>query len=360
MSICYKDNTTLTKKMTKLRLNNQQNSNNNARLPRIGIIRLGRRDAGGKATEVDHFLFDIQEQTIKDRIFEVYGQEPKSLDITFHTDDLDTVYTCEYQYWGYKQGKSYLKCSGDGMTAVEFGKKEVRSCSCRLMGNTCRQKTIIRFLIPKVTLGGTFLLVTKSQHSIIETTLKMAQRSGSLTKRKFKLLRTEGFATVNKFKVKKCFLALVLDEATGSATERSNCQSSEKKREENLPKEIETTITMTPISSIIAGGGLVLWDDATLVARQEEIRKEKGREKVLRKLKLIIKDHGAEAALKAYACERFARGSYKELTVQELLILWHDIDERRREVIKDIYNRILIKNYGLKLEPYKDLHQNIG
>jgi len=291
------------------------------RLNKVGMIRLGQRDANGRASECDHFILESQDVSIASKITQVYGPAPKSLEVTFHTDDISKVYTCENQLWGLsKQQKPFLMCAGDGATAKEFGKADRHPCPCPRLGKDCRQKTMLTVLLPRITMSGTFLLVTKSHYSteIIHTTLAIAQRSGGMVMRPFKLVRTKGFATVNNMKVKKHFVALMLDD-TAVKTSPTDCSSPKTYSQIAHPEQVIMSPSVVP-------AGLVIMDEESPLAKQQLLQRIKnGREKVKKKLTLYIRHPQAETALETYACRRFGKHTFEDLSREELLVLWHDI-----------------------------------
>lgn len=300
-----------------------------AKLPQIGIVRLGIRDNTGRGVEVDHFIFDVNSPGLKGRIASVYGDRPASIDITFYSDDISRGYRSEYQMWGTSgKGTPYLMCSSaDGVTAKEFGKSVSRPCPCDHRDKGCRRKTILRFLMPRIAMGGTFLLITKSEHStaIIQTTLELARRSGSLIMRPFRLLRTEGYARVKGVRVKKYYIALVLDEAL-----------------EEKPASLQPAV---PRGRQIEGFSRLIppplseEEEADIAERQEKAFLKKARGKVRMRLRLRIADPRGLVAMEEYACIRFGRDTFEDLTRQELRKLWHDIAESD-DVVARIYEQL--------------------
>lgn len=95
------------------------------RLQPSGTIRLGNKvpTAGGKErpNEVDHFILQPHTPIEEDKIellakfAELYGDEPKEIEVMFPVNDKDRNFPYFYMHWG-----KVLKCKGDGKTATCF------------------------------------------------------------------------------------------------------------------------------------------------------------------------------------------------------------------------------------------------
>jgi len=90
------------------------------RLPRLGVIALGVKDERGVPHAVDYFVCPPEVQ-------EVYGPQPRALDVMFPSEDLAVIFPCSYQRWTDQFG---LVCRGDGrmanlssIYAVRFGEE---------------------------------------------------------------------------------------------------------------------------------------------------------------------------------------------------------------------------------------------
>jgi hypothetical protein len=90
------------------------------RLPRLGTIALGVKDERGVPHAVDYFVCPPEVQ-------EVYGPQPRALDVMFPSEDLSVIFPCSYQRWTDQFG---LVCRGDGRVAnlssiyaVRFGEE---------------------------------------------------------------------------------------------------------------------------------------------------------------------------------------------------------------------------------------------
>jgi hypothetical protein len=126
--------------------------------------------------------------------------------------------------------------------------------------------------------------------------------------------------------VKKYFVTPVFDEAAWKARiEPQNIQAQTAR-----PSEIPFS---PPESNLSAGEGAV----NTRVLRERRL--VAGQAKVREKIKLHIRDPRAVAALEDYACARFDRQRFDDLTVEQLLELWHDIDGKKG-VVGEIYKLV--------------------
>ena len=145
--------------------------------------------------------------------------------------------------------------------------------------------------------------------------------------RPFRLIRKEGFAELNRAKVKKYYISLQENGALEASV---------------VPRAVEPPLKaanpeMTSIGEILpASLNLVPNSDASQY--HERKRLEEGRKKVKEKIKAFSVNPRAQEALEEYVCERFKR-PFEELTVSELLRLWHEIGEEptvRTELLRSI------------------------
>lgn len=150
------------------------------RLPRLGKIRLGVREAsprtGGEFPRaVDHFVCRPDRSTSEAaaRAFrEVYGERPRELDIMFPVDDRDRFFEQWYRRYGSGTG---LLCKGDGETALELDREtgEIREVECSppacpwAAKKHCRPVGTLRFLLYRVPGLGVWQIDTSSYHSIV-------------------------------------------------------------------------------------------------------------------------------------------------------------------------------------------------
>lgn len=279
---------------------------NQPKLCKVGTIRLGEKQ-NGTPTETGHFIIDIEsDPMLAARAKELYGEKPNSIDITLYSDNPDDCYRCTYQMWGAgNKGTAVLKCEGNGVEAYDNAGQR-KTCPCDNLGKKCRKTTILRFLIPSITMGGYFMLSTRSEHNarVIDTTIQLVQKAtGGLVMRPMRLVRTEGVANINGIVTKKYFLSLLWTGGMNSAS-----------------ATIETTAMTESAPAAIEYSQ----EDSTPTAPDIE-RVIKGREKVKEKLKEFVKGPFVERALEVYACERYGRQSFNDLTVEDLLDLWRSI-----------------------------------
>jgi hypothetical protein len=276
------------------------------------------RDESGRPCEKGYFILDIRDKALTQKAERLYGKNPASLNITFFSNNLADIFKSTLQRWGTsKKGVPYLMCEGNRQLATSEGK--TTTCPCNYFGRECRRKTTLKFLIPDISLFGFFLLTTKSEHSAdeIATQLALASRlPQGLIMQPFRLRRTEGFAQVNGIKTKKYYVSLEAREpkhmTPAGAPEASMPEVSFEghQQESYLP------------SAFVSREGMLA------EARREQARMQDGRNKVKGKLRCYIMDPNAEKALEEYACHRFNKASFDDLTRIELLELWHDISDK--------------------------------
>ena len=162
------------------------------RLPRLGKIRTGTKVVHQNGREypraVDHFVCPPEVQ-------EVYGPEPKALDVILPIDSEELVASAWYKAYTGSRG---LVCKGDGLNAnrlIDASKKEAEPGTgvltgpiagrdaketewtlgivcpgreCEYYGSKqCREVMSLQFLLPTVPGLGVWQLDTGSYHSII-------------------------------------------------------------------------------------------------------------------------------------------------------------------------------------------------
>ena len=297
------------------------NITNTPRLNKAGVIRLGIRE-NGKPREVGHFIFDIDDPDLSRKAHKIYGEYPRAIDIVFFSDRLEDIFRCTLQRWGKsRKGTPYLLCEGNGLAAVSEG--EGKECPCDALRNReCRKTTVIKFLIPNITMAGYFLLATKSEYSaqLIETALKLVQRStGGIIMRPFTLKRTEGYAEVNAVKTKKYFVSLEAHQAVP-----------------NIDSDQVGQIRKQGEHDIASATWLNSEDRELSLKRLQQHRVEKGRAMLKHKVRLIIANKHAETALEEYACKKYNAPSFDDVRVEQLLELWHAMEDDR-DVVQKIY-----------------------
>lgn len=141
-------------------------------LPRVGRIRLGiKAESASGATypkEVPHFVV-TSENPYADKIRELYGPEPTSLDIWLPSDDPEKVCIQKLAWYG---SSTSLKCHGDSEDALRrdeaTGEWCAMKCPCEHLKTNenpkgqCAPVTHLMFLLPNITMAGTFQLSTGS------------------------------------------------------------------------------------------------------------------------------------------------------------------------------------------------------
>lgn len=136
------------------------------RLPRLGKIRLGIKKVSPKGveypSETDYFV-------VPPEVVKVYGEKPKELDIMIPVEDSNISIPQAYEMYGSGKG---LKCVGDGETAFRLDDKSHEmneiDCPCEHFGHACKQRAHLRFILPKVNVGGVYQIDTSSYNSIID------------------------------------------------------------------------------------------------------------------------------------------------------------------------------------------------
>jgi len=152
------------------------------RMPRLGKIRLGERTAKGDKDPypkaLDYFLVreddGITSKEAAQAFHDVYGDEPKVLDIMFPSEDPAAIFPQYYTAYGRSTGK---QCQGDGVTArrwVGEGKeRKLTDMSCPGLGcdwykaKKCRRLATLQVILPKVPGLGVWHISTTSKNSII-------------------------------------------------------------------------------------------------------------------------------------------------------------------------------------------------
>lgn len=167
------------------------------RLPILGKIRLGIRKESAKGSlypvEVEHFVL-----TDAPGVAEVYGEDPKELDVFFPADDIDAVLPTWYKAYGAGKKDSQgnliggkINCMGEGPIVQEIDGEIVESpgnaqhfaardpvtkvvpmrpCMGQkcpdYIAKKCKQTMKVVVILPTVSLYGAFQIDTTSWHSI--------------------------------------------------------------------------------------------------------------------------------------------------------------------------------------------------
>ena len=154
------------------------------RFPRIGKIRLGLKDKDrGFPVKTDYFVFDPDDDAVKQEFSDIYGEKPKALDIMFASEDLDSVFPQYLKRYAFGS----LICKGDGEKGIEkkydenkklIGEQSVKCEGCKYSKDTvgkngkkiskkCKPLASLMILLPKVPGIGVYQLDTSSYHSIV-------------------------------------------------------------------------------------------------------------------------------------------------------------------------------------------------
>ena len=147
------------------------------RLPRRGKIRLGEKveTADGKSypRSLDHFV-------VPDEVKEVYGKQPRKLEIMLPMEDREVFFPQFYKMYGKSKG---LICKGDGEIAMRLDPKTNEMVEIECAGKNCeyfkKGKTIskhfyrcrtignLQIVLPRIPGLGIYQIDTSSYNSII-------------------------------------------------------------------------------------------------------------------------------------------------------------------------------------------------
>jgi hypothetical protein len=136
------------------------------RIPRLGRIRLGHVNHNTQTEKnypMEDPFFHVPPEVAK-----VYGEQPTELDILFPVNDRSVIFPQAYEYYG---SARRLLCKGDGTEAIRWDTKQLSMvptpCPCDLLGNGCKQRAHLQFLLPRVKSTGIYQIDTSSENSII-------------------------------------------------------------------------------------------------------------------------------------------------------------------------------------------------
>lgn len=148
----------------------------NRRIPLLGRIRLGlkvqkvRQDGSAVEypTETDYFV-------VPPEVEAVTGARPRELTIMLPSDDAEQIFPQNLAWFGRSAG---LKCTGNMQEATRLNEKtgawETRTCPCDIYKSDtnpqgeCTESGTLVFLIPAVSMGGTYQIRTGSYHSVVD------------------------------------------------------------------------------------------------------------------------------------------------------------------------------------------------
>lgn len=137
------------------------------RLPRLGKIKLGRKDENKKGAPVQTRYFVCPPE-----VQAVYGPEPAELDIMFPVNNIEVVFPQYYK----KYSKTGLQCKGDGKnaTCMVDGQLIEKTCTPNDSKCTgCKPIGTLNILLPKVEGFGTYQIWTSSWNSIVNLNSSM-------------------------------------------------------------------------------------------------------------------------------------------------------------------------------------------
>lgn len=279
------------------------------RIPRLGTIALGEKDDRGTPRSLDYFVVPPEVQ-------EVYGPQPRELDIILPSDDLETVFPAYLKRYGDQFG---LICRGDGETAtvnelyarssgIEYGiayqdgqfvdaatgevllversgdKGWVRiPCpykSCQhYINKKCREVAVLSVLLPRVPgVLGAYSIDTGSFHSytnIMNSLLILKQMLGriSFIPLKLKVRMQEVHPEVNGKQIKRMVPIMYID--MGDLTLEKVLQLARERKllaVASLPS-VTSGIELEPYNEDVKPELLYVEEEADVPARQAEAPK---------------------------------------------------------------------------------------
>lgn len=163
-----------------------------ARLSRGGHLRLGtkKENAQGKTypTKSDFFIADFDDPKHSELFHKLYGEQPREVEICFHSNDPEVIFPQWYVCYGSSSG---LKCKGDGEVAMRLnspGNLEEVECltpeHCEFAKQNgsggksgCKQQGMLQFFIKGLPTMKVFQINTTSWNSMmnVNSAIKMLQ-----------------------------------------------------------------------------------------------------------------------------------------------------------------------------------------
>lgn len=148
----------------------------NRRVPMLGRIRLGIKvkkvKDGGQEVE---FPRETKHFVCPQEVQDVYGPEPTELDVMFLSDKEEDVFPQSLVWFGKSKG---LKCQGNMEEAERLdeatGEWKPMKCPCpnyKSESNPkgeCTESGILKPILPKVSMGGTYFIKTGSYNSMVD------------------------------------------------------------------------------------------------------------------------------------------------------------------------------------------------
>lgn len=158
-----------------------------ARLSRGGHLRLGTKvdNQGGKGShpvKSDYFIADFDDPAHAELFHKMYGQQPREVEICFHSNDPEVIFPQWYCCYGSSSG---LKCKGDGETAMRLNAPgDLAEVDCLTpehcdfaKQNGCKQQGMLQFFIKGLPTMKVFQINTTSWNSMlnVNSAIKMLQ-----------------------------------------------------------------------------------------------------------------------------------------------------------------------------------------
>jgi len=144
------------------------------RVPRLGKIHLGIKETSARTGNpypkpVDYFVVKADETTsvaAAEAFKKVYGEQPRELDIMFHSNEAEEIFPQWFMLYGAGSG---LVRMCDGENAKVWGESGMQECDCLCDPDEreCREVASLRFMLPKVAGIGIWQIDTGSVHSIL-------------------------------------------------------------------------------------------------------------------------------------------------------------------------------------------------
>lgn len=145
------------------------------RLPRVGKIHLGIKKVNNKGVEypaqTDYFVVSASDTTPEwavNAFHEVYGEQPKELDIMFPLNDRESCFPQAYK----RYSKAGLECKGNGITAVQTVEGKLVEIDCNpetcehFQKNNCHLRGHLQVMLPNVPGMGVWQIDTGSFNSV--------------------------------------------------------------------------------------------------------------------------------------------------------------------------------------------------
>jgi hypothetical protein len=208
------------------------------RLPRLGKIKLGKKQKNQKGAE-----YPVQTRyfVCPEEIQAIHGPEPTELDIMFPLNDAEIVFPQHMKLYG----KTGLKCKGDGRNATMMVKGKLVEKTCTPGAKECqgcKPIGVLNVLLPKVPGFGVWQIWTSSWNSIVNLNSSIdmirAMTGGRIAFIKLKLQLQEHNATVTKddgsqFQKQVYVMNLNIDQTMGQFYQQHSLEANHQRALEN-------------------------------------------------------------------------------------------------------------------------------